>query len=196
MNIHSDAVFNTDLYNNREATPFILSSASLYPEAVHLRMEDIKQNIQDATSDYIISIPISEKISLILLMTQSSTSRHFYSLTIPVINLRLPRIISPLILELKCALQPLSLPLHTLPMWASLKTPCQISPKNHPLLSPHIHLTIQGKGIPPLQIIHQVTIPEFNPHNFQNILHRNHLQNKLRQLLLPPQKYALPVEIL
>ena len=56
MNIHIDLVFKNGLQNNCEAIPFILDYVSLDQEAVHLQMEDIKQDIQDATSNYLVSI--------------------------------------------------------------------------------------------------------------------------------------------
>ena len=61
MNVYPYTVFNTVLKNYREAIPFILSSVSLYPEEVNLQMEDIKQDIQDATSDYLVSTYITGK---------------------------------------------------------------------------------------------------------------------------------------
>ena len=51
MNIHQYTVFNTVLYNTREAIPFILDSVSLDPKAVCLQMEDINQDIQETTSN-------------------------------------------------------------------------------------------------------------------------------------------------
>ena len=60
MNVHTDAVFNTVLQNNRETIPFILDSISLGTELVHFQMEDIKQDIQDSTSDYLVCTPIPE----------------------------------------------------------------------------------------------------------------------------------------
>ena len=51
-------MFNTVLYNTREAFPFILFSVSLEPEAVHLQTEDTKQDIQDPTSDYLFNTSI------------------------------------------------------------------------------------------------------------------------------------------
>ena len=51
MNVQPDAVLHTVLHSTRELIPFILSYVYLYPEAVHLQIEDIKQYIQDATSD-------------------------------------------------------------------------------------------------------------------------------------------------
>ena len=61
MNVHPNAVFNTVSYNNRKYIPFILESFSLYPEMVHLQIENIKQDIQYATSDYLTSTPIPDK---------------------------------------------------------------------------------------------------------------------------------------
>ena len=57
MNVHPDAVFTTVLYNNREGISFILACVSLYLEAVHLQIEDIKQDIQDSTSYYLFNTP-------------------------------------------------------------------------------------------------------------------------------------------
>ena len=55
MNIHLDAVFNTVFHNNCESIPFILPYVFLYPEAVHLQMEDTNQDIQDATSAHFVN---------------------------------------------------------------------------------------------------------------------------------------------
>ena len=49
-------MFNTVIQNNREATPFTLAYVSLDPEAVHLQIEYINQDLQDATSNYLVSI--------------------------------------------------------------------------------------------------------------------------------------------
>ena len=38
-----------------------MASVYLDPEAFHLQTEDTKQDIQDATSDYLVSTPIPEK---------------------------------------------------------------------------------------------------------------------------------------
>ena len=51
MNVHPDAVFNTVLHDTREVIPYIIASVSLELESVHLQMEEIKQYIQDATSN-------------------------------------------------------------------------------------------------------------------------------------------------
>ena len=61
MNFHTYTVFNTVLHNNCEAIPFVLASVSLDADMVHLQMEDIKHDIQDATSDYLDNTPIPEK---------------------------------------------------------------------------------------------------------------------------------------
>ena len=61
MNVHLDTVFNTILHNSHYTIPFILASASLYPAAVHLQMEGIKQDIQDVTSYYLVKTPIPDK---------------------------------------------------------------------------------------------------------------------------------------
>ena len=128
-------------------------------------------------------------------MTKSSTSRHFSILTTPILNLRLPKITSPLILGNNCSLPPLPLPLHPLQMWVSLQAPCQIPQKKHLFFSPHIHLTNQGNSLPQFQILHQVTLPGLNPNTYQNIIQLNYLQTKLHQIFIPPQESTLPVEI-
>ena len=120
-------------------------------------------------------------------MKQSSTSRHFYSLTTPILNLRLPKLNLPLILYKKRALPPLPLLLHLCPTWSALQAPCKIPLKNHPLLSPHIHLTIQGKSLLQIQIIYQVTFPELKPYTIQDILQLNKLHKNLHQLFLYPK---------
>ena len=61
MNVHLDTVFNTILHNSHYTIPFILASASLYPAAVHLQMEGIKQDIQDVTSYYLVKTHIPDK---------------------------------------------------------------------------------------------------------------------------------------
>ena len=86
-------------------------------------------------------------------------------------------------------------PLHLHSTWVSLQTPCQISPKKHQIFSPPTHLKIQGKSLPPIQILHQVTLPELNPNTLHNLIQLNYLQNKLHQLLIPPKKYTPPLEI-
>ena len=60
INVHPDSVFNGVLHNKRAAISFILYYISLYPETVHIQMEEIKQDIKDATSDYLISTPIPD----------------------------------------------------------------------------------------------------------------------------------------
>ena len=57
MNVHPDAVFTTILCNTREAIPYSMDFVSFELEAVHLQMEEIKKDIQDATNSYIINIP-------------------------------------------------------------------------------------------------------------------------------------------
>ena len=61
MNPHPDSVFNTVLHSTCVATPFILNGVSLYPYEVHLQLEDTKQDIQDATSDYLVNTPTPNK---------------------------------------------------------------------------------------------------------------------------------------
>ena len=61
QNDHTDAVCNTVIYNNCEATPLILESVSLDSEAVRLQMEDTTQDIQATTSNYLVNTPTPEK---------------------------------------------------------------------------------------------------------------------------------------
>ena len=56
MEVHIYSVLITILHNNCEAIPFILASVSLDPYPVHLQMEYIKKRIQDAASNYLVSI--------------------------------------------------------------------------------------------------------------------------------------------
>ena len=56
MNVNSDAVLNTVIQNTRESIPFILASLYLDPEAENLQIHDINQDIQEATSDYLVNI--------------------------------------------------------------------------------------------------------------------------------------------
>ena len=62
MNVHPYAVFNTVLHNNHEANPYITAYVSFDPEKVHPKMEEIKQEIQDATLNYLVNIPTAKKI--------------------------------------------------------------------------------------------------------------------------------------
>ena len=129
------------------------------------------------------------------MMTQSSKSRQLSSLTTTILNLRLPKIISLLILELKCALPPLPLPLHPSPTRAALQPSCQILPNIHSLFSPQINLTSQGNSLPQFQIIRQVTLPELSLHIFHNIIQMKPLHNNLYPFLLHIQNFSLPVEM-
>ena len=94
MNVHPDTLFNTLIHNTREATPSILASVSLDTEDVHIQMEDLNQDIQDATFGFIVRTPTPKQISSILLITKPSTSRYSSILTTPILNLRLPKTIS------------------------------------------------------------------------------------------------------
>ena len=40
-----------------------------------------------------------------------------------------------------------------------------------------------------------MTLPELNPHTYQNLLQLKYLQKNLHKLLLPPKTYTLPVDI-
>lgn len=64
MKPNPGSVFHTVLHNIHETTPYITESVSLYPESVHLQMEEISQEIQDATTDYLINSP-STNINLL-----------------------------------------------------------------------------------------------------------------------------------
>ena len=57
MNIQPDVVLNNFLYDTHEAIHYITASVSFEPETVHLQMEEIRQEIQVATSNYLVSIP-------------------------------------------------------------------------------------------------------------------------------------------
>ena len=65
MNIHIDAVLNTIIYNESDYIPYIIASVSLNPEAVHLQMEEINQDIQASTSNYLINTPTTNTNILI-----------------------------------------------------------------------------------------------------------------------------------
>ena len=56
MNVHTNTVFNSILQDIREAIPYITSSFSYDPVAVQLQMEEINQDIQDITSNYVFNI--------------------------------------------------------------------------------------------------------------------------------------------
>ena len=49
-------MFETLLHNTREAIPYITAYAYFDPETVHLQMEETRQEIHDATYDYIVNI--------------------------------------------------------------------------------------------------------------------------------------------
>ena len=49
-------MFENVLHNTREAIPYIMASVYFDQETVHLQMEEIRQEIQDATYDYIVNI--------------------------------------------------------------------------------------------------------------------------------------------
>ena len=57
MNVHPDAVFHTILHDTREAIPYITAFVSIDLETVHLQMKEIRKEIQDATSYYLINSP-------------------------------------------------------------------------------------------------------------------------------------------
>ena len=57
MKLHPDTVSNALLRNIRVGLPCITTSVSYQLETVHLQLEEIRQDIQDATSDYPIKIP-------------------------------------------------------------------------------------------------------------------------------------------
>ena len=57
MNVHLLEVFNNVLHIKPWVIPDIMSFVSLEPDAVRLKIEEIKHNIQDATYNYLIKIP-------------------------------------------------------------------------------------------------------------------------------------------
>ena len=61
MNAHLYSVLKTVIHYNREVNPFIQDCVSLDPEAVHLQMEDIKKDIQYATSYHLVNTPTPDK---------------------------------------------------------------------------------------------------------------------------------------
>ena len=61
MNIHSYKIFNSVVHDTHESIPYITAYVSFDPEAVHLHMEEIRQDIQVATSDYLINSPTYNK---------------------------------------------------------------------------------------------------------------------------------------
>ena len=60
MNDHPYTLLKTVIQNNREAIPFILAYVYLDLDAVHPQLENIKQNIQDATFYYLVNTHIPE----------------------------------------------------------------------------------------------------------------------------------------
>ena len=153
------------------------------------------------------------QISSISLIALSSKPRHSSKITTLILNfwppqsfsflIQIPNTISILILGKKRVLPPLPLPLHLHPMRAALlpcqpwapRTPSHNPLRNPPIFYPHIHLTNQGKVLPQFQIIDQATLPEMNPHTWQNLLQLNYLQKNLHHFLRLPQKSTLPVDI-
>ena len=61
MNVHPDAVFQNFLEDTCENIPYIKASVSLELESVHIQMEEIRQKVQDTTSDYLIKSPTHNK---------------------------------------------------------------------------------------------------------------------------------------
>ena len=61
MNVYPDAVLDTVIHNNRKAIPFILTSVFLELDMVYLQMEYIKQDIYNATYNYLVSRPTPDK---------------------------------------------------------------------------------------------------------------------------------------
>ena len=57
MNVYPNAVSNTVLHNTSEAIPYITDSISFETETVHLKLEETSQEIQDATSNYLVNSP-------------------------------------------------------------------------------------------------------------------------------------------
>ena len=59
MNVNPDAVLYTFLRDTRYFIPCMMASVSFGPESVYLQMEEIKQDIQNSTSNYLVNIPVS-----------------------------------------------------------------------------------------------------------------------------------------
>ena len=195
MNDHPDTRFKTVIQNNREAIPFILDAASLDLEAVQIQMEVINQDIQYATSDYLVSTPTPEINILyiaddIINHIKTSIQNHrYYTESLTKQNHLTPGI--------RADARSTTSATYTAsaPNTSSTTSPCKIPLKNHPIFSPHIYLTSQGKSLPQFQILHQVTLPKLNPHTYQNILQLKYLQKNLHQLFPPLQKSTLQSEI-
>ena len=60
MNVHPDSVFNTVIQYTRDYIPYIMAYISLEPNPVHLKMEWINQDCQDAISDYLVNTPTTK----------------------------------------------------------------------------------------------------------------------------------------
>ena len=56
MNVHPNEVLNNLLCDTREATHYITASVFFNLETVHLQIEEIRQKIQDANSNYLFNI--------------------------------------------------------------------------------------------------------------------------------------------
>ena len=56
MNVHPEAVFKTILQNICDDLPFTTTCVSYVSKTIHLQLEDISQDIQDATHNYVTSI--------------------------------------------------------------------------------------------------------------------------------------------
>ena len=106
MNVHPGAVFNTVIHDIREAIPYITAYISFEPEKVHLQLEEIRQEIQDATSYYLINIPTPKTIFWTLLMKQSITLWNSYRLANTIMDLWPPQ-------PIRFILQPPSHPFST-----------------------------------------------------------------------------------
>ena len=56
-----DTVFISDLHDIRASLPFITHYVSYKPETVHLELEETRQDIKDAASNYLINMPTPTK---------------------------------------------------------------------------------------------------------------------------------------
>ena len=56
INIHPYVVLNNILHDTHKFIPYITDSVFLEPETINLKLEKSRQEIQDATSDYVINI--------------------------------------------------------------------------------------------------------------------------------------------
>ena len=82
-----DAVFSTVLHDIRASLSFITDYVSYKPETVHLELEENRQDIKDAASNYLIDMPTPNKNRLdaadetVNYITALFQSHHCYPVT-------------------------------------------------------------------------------------------------------------------